>query len=218
MPSDTAGLPVVDPDKGADHGETLELFWKLAQDPNRRDVVGELAALCVALAELHAPCERNGERDFAIRRFLKATWAPAYAAEATRIFEAYVRHGVIDVNRELHSRGAIGTPPLAIAIVNGHIEVAELLVKHGARLDTECQGMDMPTLAERMFGEFTVNRPSTEACLEAAARLRQAAMERQIALGRSESSAMGLDRAQGLSGDPGDSEGSKGAPRRQKMF
>lgn len=207
---DVTGVPVIDPDRGADHGETLALFWAIAQEPNRGGVVADLAGLCVVLAELHAPCERNGEKDFAIRRFVKATWAPAYAADAMLIFEAYVKHGVIDVNHVMD-----GFPVVAIAILNGKIEVAELLVKHGARLDAQVRGLDMLTITEQMFGEFTVTKPSSHERFEAVARLRQASMERQIAVELSESPAMGLDAALRPSGDLGDGSGSSAARRRR---
>lgn len=178
------------------HAEAFTEMWSLTREWDRRSSdCQSLAFFCMEAAAAGEPCEREGLRDYALAKYVRAMQDDKYAPLLAQVFACYVQHGIIDPNQPMRLgtgvdclfRGFDGEIALEQAVLKGNMHVMELLVRHGADTSKRVSdnvggflGEDFFDFVRMHYGETCFTRPTIEKRAEAAARLLQVAMQYQV--------------------------------------
>lgn len=149
------------------------------------------AGACIELARRGDRCLPAEGWDFAMVKFVTCRWGPhPQAHEAlARVFAAYVKHGVVDLNKKLvapfHLQSQFTSViPVQQAIIKGNLKTAEQLVLHGCDqvfTDTAGATWDLQDYTEALFASMTPMVARTDDSVSAArAALRAAGLQHEI--------------------------------------
>lgn len=148
-----------------DHTESFKELCRLASNPAEHlGFLDMYASHCEEDAAAGRPCLPLGMRDFATVRFVCDLWHELAAPALTRVFAAYVRHGIVMPNRKLVMtsddvptlyRQVNAMMPLEAAVLVGTLPAAEQLVLHGANVAGRFEGLDFFDFVRTSFGDMS---------------------------------------------------------------
>lgn len=144
-----------------------------------------LAEECIELARARVPCMSLGASNYPLFSFLGHHIGGRSTEQFAALFQAYVDNDYFDLNAPIRApkrfaarsshRNFIGLLPLEAAVRESNDNIAELMIRLGARTDITIDGEDFLSFVCSRYGEFKNGR-GTGNPIEAYARLTKAIM------------------------------------------
>lgn len=178
------------------HGDAFHEMWDLTRSWAKYEAdCTALAVFCMEQAAAGIPCIKYGASDYPMAKFVCAFQDDKPAPLLAQVFDAYVRHGLMDPNAVMvlsqetppHYKVLRGDRPIDHAVIKGNLHAAELLVLHGANTADKVSdnvggylGEDFFDFVRLHFGETHHQRPTPSQRAAVAARLLEISLARQI--------------------------------------